>query len=312
VSAPLIVEVTRSGFVESTHLVDVAVVDRTGALVASAGDPDRSCAFRSSAKPIQARVALESGWVPDGGAHLAIACASHNGEPAHVDAVRAVLAAAGVAEDDLRCPEDFPAFVAAIPKAGERTRVFHNCSGKHASMLAACAAAGWPLDDYRAPEHPLQLAILKRIDELSGGHTAVLVDGCGVVTPVAPLQSFARAFGAIDDGGPETAAMRAHPFLVGGTDRIDTDLMTAAPHLVVKSGAEGLACVSAEDFSIAVKSRDGTQRARTAAVVFALQQLRLIDDELASRLADHRELLVLGGGLPVGRAAAAGALQPYR
>lgn len=311
-TAPLMVEVIRSGVIESSHLVDVAVVDRTGALVASAGDPARPCAFRSSAKPIQARVTLEAGWKPTSSEQLAIACASHNGEPEHVAAVRSLLRDGGVDEADLLCPVDVPAFRPAALEVDEPKRIYHNCSGKHASMLAACAAAGWPLDDYRAREHQLQLAIAKRIDELTQGAIAQLVDGCGVVTPVAPLCAFAAAFRAIDDGGPEMAAMRAHPFLVGGTDRIDTDVMASAPHLVMKSGAEGLACVSSEDIAIAVKSRDGAQRARTAAVVFVLRLMHLIDEELSSRLGEHPEVLVLGGGVPVGAAVAQGSLEPAR
>lgn len=118
---PLVVEVIRSGVCESTHLVDVAVVDETGALVASAGDPERPAAYRSSAKPFQARAALEAGWTPPDEPALAIACASHNGEPQHIEAVRAVLRAAGVEEGALECPPDVPMDIDAALVAGTGT-----------------------------------------------------------------------------------------------------------------------------------------------------------------------------------------------
>ena len=305
---PLVVESVRSGFVESTHLVDVAVVDRAGALVASAGDPEVEAAFRSSSKPIQARVALEAGWQPRDDESLAIACASHNGEPAHVRAVRAILDAAGVDEDALATPPDVPAYPSAALAVTERARVYHNCSGKHAAMLAACAASDWPLQNYRAPGHPLQQRVMQRIAELTGVAPRPLVDGCGVPTLVAPLAALAKAFMEIDDGGPEQAAMRAHPFLVGGSERLDTDLMSAAPDVLIKSGAEGLACVSAAGYGIALKGRDGGMRFRGPAVLLVLGRLGLIDDATLDVLSKHREVPVFGGGEQVGVVRATGTI----
>jgi L-asparaginase II len=302
---PLVIEVARSGFVESRHLVDVAVVDRDGALVASAGDPSTAAAFRSSAKPIQARVALDAGWMPYSDEHLALACASHNGEPRHVDNVRAMLAAADVGEDALLTPLDVPAYPPAALGVTERRRIYHNCSGKHASMLATCAAAGWPLQDYRAPDHPLQQRITALIADMTGTEPRLLVDGCGVPTTVAPLQAIARAFLAIDDGGPETIAMRAYPFMVGGSERLDTDLMAAAPSVLIKSGAEGLACVSVGGLGVALKSRDGfASRFRGPAVIHVLDELGVAEVALP----EHRAVPVLGGGQPVGSVRATGTL----
>jgi len=304
VTKPLVVEAVRSGVVESVHIVDVAVVDRAGTLLPSAGDPERLAAFRSSAKPTQARVALEAGWEPRDAQAIAIACASHNGEPAHVEAVRSVLDVAGVPDDALRCPLDVPFNADAALAVSARARIYHNCSGKHAGMLAACAAAGWPLDDYRMPDHPLQGRIHTSMRDLLGD-PAVLVDGCGVPTFVAPLHAIARAFLTIDDGGPETKAMRAHPFMVGGSGRLDTDLMRAAPHLVSKGGAEGLVCVSDGSTGVAVKVRDGASRAAPPAVVLVLRALGLLDD---SAIPAQAAPVVLGGGNPVGELRARGAL----
>lgn len=309
-SEPLRVEVVRSGFVESVHLVDVAVVDATGAVVAHAGDPDTPAAFRSSSKPIQARASREAGWAPADARALAIACASHNGEAAHVEAARAVLARAGVDESALACPADVPASIDAALGVTERRAIYHNCSGKHSAMLAACAAADFPLAGYREAGHRLQQRMLSTIEQFCGAKAAaVLVDGCGVPTPVMTLRAFARGFLAID-GGPEAAAMRAHPFLVGGTARFDTDLMIAAPHVLTKAGAEGLACASAGGFGIALKSRDGfAGRFRGPAMLHVLVALGLVDGETLDALAAHRRVPVLGGGAPVGEARAVGSLQ---
>lgn len=305
-TAPLIVEAVRSGVVESQHLVDVAVLGGDGALVASAGDPHRPAAFRSAAKPIQARVAAACGWTPASTEALAVASASHSGEPGHVAAVRALLAAAGVAEDALRCPEALPFRPEDTPADGGRRRILHNCSGKHAAMLAACAAAGWSIDGYRTPAHPLQQRIITEMRDLLELDPRLLVDGCGVPTVVAPLSALACAFASVP-GTPQGRAMRAHPWLVAGTDRLDTDLMMASG-LVAKSGAEGLTCVGGEGITVALKSRDGAARACGPATLLVLEQLRLLDAVALDRLAGHRHPPVLGGGNPVGELGAHGTL----
>jgi L-asparaginase II len=302
---PLVVDVIRSGARESTHIVDVAVVDGDGRLVAWAGDPEQPAAYRSSSKPIQARASLDAGWTPSDARALAIACASHNGEPQHVEAVRAVLADAGLDESDLRCPADVPMFLPAVMGVKERARIFHNCSGKHAAMVAACKVSGLPLESYREADHPLQVAGRVLIEALIGPVGDPLVDGCGVPTYVAPLRALARGLLAID-GGVEAAAMREHPFLVAGTDRFDTDLMTVARDVLVKSGAEGLTCLSVGGFGIATKSRDGAARARGPAVMAVLEQLRLVPEGI---LPSHQEPPVLGGGEPVGVVRARGTLE---
>jgi L-asparaginase II len=171
-------------------------------------------------------------------------------------------------------------------------------------MVAACRASGWPLETYREDDHALQVAVRALIEALIGPVGEPLVDGCGVPTFVAPLRALALGLLAID-GGPEAAAMRAHPFLVAGADRLDTDLMTAAPGVLIKSGAEGLACLSAGGFGIATKARDGAVRARGPAVMAVLEQMGLVPEGL---LPAHREPPVLGGGEPVGVVRARGML----
>jgi L-asparaginase II len=253
VPSPVSVLVERGGTVESRHVVHVAAV-REGKLVESAGDPELVTFFRSSAKPFQALpIALEEPGLPD--EELAIACASHDGTPEHLAAVRALLARSGYTEDDLECG----------PERG--ARVNHNCSGKHAGMLLRVRRHGWPLP-YSPPDHPLQVELRGVIaDALGVADPAVAVDGCGVPTFAASLSAMARAFSRLVRGelpGSEriTEVMRAHPVLIGGETAADTRLMLAVDGALAKRGAEGLLCaVLADGTGVAAKVEDGANRA---------------------------------------------------
>jgi L-asparaginase II len=301
---PLIAEVVRGGIVESVHAGDLAVVDEHGGIVESAGDPLAVAAFRSSAKPLQAGVCLDAGWRPASDEQLAIACASHNGEPAHVATVRAVLAAAGLDEGALRCPPALPdvSVPEALASAERPAGIYHNCSGKHAAMLATCAANGWPFDSYREPQHPMQHAVLDRVETLAGALLETATDGCGVVTFAMPLAAMARAFGAVAREEPyvsAAAAMRAHPFLVAGTGRLDTDVMSAFPWITVKGGAEGLVCAAGRGVALAVKARDGARRSGGAFLFEALRRAGLVE-EAPESLAQHVRPPLTGGDRIVG------------
>ena len=257
----------RGGVVESVHRVH-AVAVQEGAVVAEAGDAAFVTFFRSSAKPVQALALVRAR--PDlDDAGVAIACASHQAEPAQLDAVRALLAHGGATEEELECG----------PQAGRPPeRVCHNCSGKHAGMLAVCAARGWAKRGYRLAEHPLQREIatdLAELCELSSEELAIAVDGCGVPTFALPLERMAFAFsrlGAADGGDRVAAAMRARPELVGGEDADDTDLMRALPGWVAKRGAEGLFCaVGTDGLAVALKVEDGSKRAVRPALAALLE-----------------------------------------
>lgn len=296
---PLIVEVSRSGSIESTHLVDVVVIDREGELIASAGDPDTPAAFRSSSKPIQAAVSLELGWEPSDDSHLAIACASHLAEPMHVGKVRRILSSVGLTEDALRCPEAWPVRHANATAYEHPLRVLHNCSGKHAGFLAASVAAGLDPQRYLDHEEQLQTKMLSAMTQAAGRHPlSVLVDGCGAATPVFPLSAIARAFSTIRDSR-QAAAMLAHPLLVSGT--ATTDSLVLAAGVVTKGGAEGLSCATGtnsegEAVTIASKVRDGSPRARGAHLIPLLERFGL----LRSGQVSDPSSVTLGGGEPVG------------
>jgi L-asparaginase II len=244
------VTVRRGAAVEAVHRVHAATTD--GRVW---GDPELSFYFRSSAKPIQA-IPFVDGYDDLGDDEIAIACASHRAEPAQLDAVRKVLARAQATVDDLEN---------GLQECRPEGKLGHNCSGKHAGMLAACRANDWPLHPYRDTAHPLQ----RRIASIVGGGP-VAVDGCGVPTfPTTLVEAAAlltRTPPRIRD------AMRARPELVGGsTDAVDTDLMRLRDGWIAKGGAEGLFCAAHEDgLGIALKTEDGAYRAIGPALAHVL------------------------------------------
>lgn len=304
---PLIVEVVRSGFIESVHQAWVFAVDAGGSPVAVRGDVTAAASPRSSMKPLQALGMLRAGLDLDGEL-LALACASHAGEEFHVQGVSKMLIGAGLDEDALRCPEDLPGDTGAAHRVlragGGPARITMNCSGKHAAMLATCVVNGWPLDDYRFPGHPLQRAIRGTIEELTGERVAATgVDGCGAPLYFASMTGVTRAFRTMVLAAPGTPerrvadAMRAHPEWTSGTARPEAALMRAVPGLMLKAGAEAFDAFAFEDGRAAtVKIVDGGQRARVPATVAALRALGLDSPELAPLATPPQ----FGGGLPVG------------
>ena len=258
----------RGRVVEAVHRVHAAFTD--GRVF---GDPELVCFLRSSAKPLQA-IPFVEGFDDLEDDEIAIACSSHRAEPAQLDAVRKVLARAGATVDDLEN---------GLQDCRPEGRLGHNCSGKHAAMLAACRAHGWPLHPYRDPGHPLQ----RRIAGLIGdGESAV--DGCGVPTFAMALRDAA----ALLTRTPERirAAMRARPELVGGsTGAVDTDLMRLREGWVAKGGAEGLFCAArADGLGLAVKVEDGAYRAAGPAI----GRLLGIEELLEAPLLNSRQEVV--------------------
>jgi L-asparaginase II len=253
------VAVRRGGAVESVHRVH-AVAVRDGEVVSSAGDPGLVTFLRSSAKPIQALPLVRARPELDDRL-VAIACASHQAEPEQVQAVRDLLAAGPATEDDLECGSQ---------EGRPPGRIYHNCSGKHAGMLAVCRARGWETAGYRLPDHPLQQELLREVAGAAGMEPATATDGCGVVTFAFPLERIATAFarlGELDGGARVLDAMRAHPQLIGGASSLDTRLMRSLPGWVAKGGAEGLLCgITADGAGFALKVEDGAQRGLSPAL----------------------------------------------
>ncbi|MCP9948539.1 asparaginase [Actinomadura madurae] len=300
----VLAEVVRNGFVESRHYGSVAGLAPDGTLAHARGDVAETVLPRSTTKPFQALACLRGG-APLEGERLAIAAGSHTGEDFHVKTVEGILAGAGLGPDALRCPPSWPedeAAKAALIRAGEgESRVRMNCSGKHAAMLAACVANGWPLDTYLSPGHPLQLAVKEVMAGCAGEEPSpVAVDGCGAPLFGLTLAGLARAARSLvlsGDARPVAGAMRAYPEYVGGTGHANTEFMRALPGSVAKGGAEGVfVAATAEGHAVAVKVIDGSPRATTAIALRALAALGA-DTTPAEPLGS---VPVLGGGRPVG------------
>jgi L-asparaginase II len=292
-------EETRGPAVESVHFGSVAVVDRDGRLLYSAGDPHAVTFTRSALKPLQALPFVAAGGPRHFGfslAQTALLCASHSGEPRHVEAVADMLARAGLSSADLQCGTHVPGFYDAtgtFPAPPPYSTLQHNCSGKHAGMLAWCVQCGQPTGEYLAYDHPLQQAIRGAVSAFAGVDRSRLVagiDGCSAPNYALPLSGLARAFArlASADVDPEfghapgevARAMTTHPEMVSGQARSDLALMTAGRgDWVTKIGAEGVQAIGVRShgLGIAVKVADGAKRALYPAIVDVLGQLGLVD-----------------------------------
>lgn len=303
----VIADVVRSGFVEGHHYGSTVALDPDGEIIEARGDVRSPILPRSCNKPLQALGMLRAGLELDGEL-LALACASHSGEPFHVEGVRKILAGAGLDESALQTPADYPLDDAArdawIRAGGHKEPVLMNCSGKHAAMLSACVAAGWPTSGYLDPDHPLQRAIEARLAQVAGEEVpVVVVDGCGAPQHALSLTGLARGIRSLvegPDGSIERSvadAMRAAPWFVAGTDREDTELMKAVPGLLVKGGAEGVHVAALPGRgAVALKLDDGADRGRMPALSAGLRRLGVPADQLTPWLLAP----VLGGGAVVG------------
>ncbi len=300
-----LVELERSGVVESVHTGHLVVLDAGGEVRFTAGEPDQPIFGRSSLKPLQAVGLLRAG-VDFGPAELTLAAASHSGSRQHLELIAAELSAAGLTEDDLECPPALPIGVAeqrAYLAAGlAESRLAMNCSGKHAGMLLACLLNDWPISGYLAPGHPLQQLLAQTVADLAGEPiSATGVDGCGAPLFATTLTGLARAFSRLATGDRDlrrlAEALRANPELLGGTGRSVTRLMRAVPGLIAKDGAEGVYAAALPDGgALALKIDDGAARAADLAVVIGLRHLGVTGAALAELAAEP----VLGGGRPVG------------
>lgn len=312
-SFDLDVVVTRGDAIESMHRVHAAVVDARGRLIGSARDAGMVTYWRSCAKPFQVMPLLRSGgfdrlkWGDD---QLALACASHGGEPEHVAIAAAMLDSMGLEEGDLACGPHEPLSARGaklVRESGQRpSRLHNNCSGKHAAMLARAHTEGWTHQGYERTGHPVQRDILTEVSswcDVPENALIQAVDGCGAVVFGLPLERMAHSYAKLsaasnrDEDIPARVvhAMRTRPFLVGGSDRFDSALMEETEGRVIsKVGAEGVHTVAVieEGIGLAVKVEDGAQRAQFTAVLRLLQHFGILPETLPPRLEEfaHRPL----------------------
>jgi L-asparaginase II len=317
-SSPVVVaEIVRSGFVEGHHYGSLLALASDGSVDWAVGDVESPILPRSSNKPVQALGMVRMGLdlPPE---LLALACASHSGEPFHVDGVRRILESAGLDEAALKTPADYPlddeAREQVIRTGGVRSSILMNCSGKHAAMLATCVANGWDVESYRDPEHPLQRGIRATFEEMTGEPAVVAVDGCGAPLLSTSLTGLARAFHRLalgrdgsdtpDDRSARVAgAIRANPAYVSGTHRDERALLTAIPGSIGKAGAESCYAVALPDGrAFTLKTDDGAARVRPVLMAEALRRSGVLDEDAVDADAVRATGVVelLGGGLPVG------------
>ena len=296
-SNPILVEVTRGPLVESVHRGSIAVCDAAGKIVFSLGDLETPIYPRSSLKPIQTLPLIESGAADAfglGDEEIALACASHSGEPMHTTRVASWLERIGCVESDLACgahPSRYEPVAEDMIRRGEKpTRIHNNCSGKHTGFLTVARHWDIATKGYERHDHPVQSAIAKILSELAGvrGELPWGIDGCAAPNFALPLAAQARAFAQM--AGPRgrriVRAMIAHPELVSGTGRVCAILMRSAKgRAAVKTGAEGFFAGIVPDLGlgIALKIDDGAGRAADTVMAAMLDRFGLLGSDDAAQ-----------------------------
>jgi len=284
------IQLLREGIVESTHVAHVVICDNRGRNLSVAGNPEMGTFIRSALKPFQALAVTAAGVLERfelNDKDLAIMCGSHQGRMEQVRQAFHILWKADIDPTALQCP---------IPE-GRTSPLEHNCSGKHAGMLAVCQQRNWPLESYLDRNHPVQKLILSRISELLGMPSDEFIcahDDCGAPTYFMQLRQMATLYAMLSSGDSLDMeriirAMTSHPEMVGGPDAFDTRLMELTDgELVSKSGAEGIQCIGkvGENLGIAVKVVDGSKRAKYATAIFTLRQMGWILPSVADVLAE--------------------------
>lgn len=308
--------VERSGFVESRHAGAAIVLSPDGEVLRKLGNPDALILPRSSLKPLQA-VACVTAGADLSGEQLAMATASHSGTDRHADVVREVLTAGGLTEDSLACPPAWPGDTGSrdelVREHGQPARIRMNCSGKHAAMLRACVATGWPTEGYLDPSHPLQLHIREVVERLTGekiAHTSV--DGCGAPVHAITLSGLARGVHRIGTAserspfalhrvaGTLVRAVKENPWTIQGPGTADT-IAIETLGVFAKGGAEGImVMVAPNGAAVALKMLDGSSRAATIVAATLLVRAGALDAADVAALANALPLAVFGGGSDVG------------
>lgn len=290
-SSLLEVQLLREGIVESTHKVHAVACDGRGRLLASAGDAEFGSFIRSALKPFQALAVTTTGTLE--ALHLtdkdlAIICSSHQGNLEQVRQAFNVLWRCDVEPLALQCP---------TPE-GKSTPLAHNCSGKHAGMLAVCKQRGWSLDGYLQRSHPVQKLIIAKVAELLGMPADEFIcahDDCGAPTYLMQISQMATLFAKLASGESLdmeriARAMTNHPMMISGPKGFDSQLMALSEGaLVSKSGAEGIQCIGrvGEGMGIAIKVVDGSKRAKYATAVYLLKQLGWITPDVSEDLSEQ-------------------------
>jgi len=297
--APL-AALVRNDLNESFHFGIAVLVSPSGEVLEEHGNGSALIYPRSALKPLQA-LTLQRLGLKLPARQSVMSMASHYSTPAQIDQIRAILESRGVAESELGCPAALPWNPEAKAKVNQAAPIYHNCSGKHAGFLAACAELGFGRADYLSTEHPIQLAIKDLIEELSGekvGKTAI--DGCGAPLHAITTIALARAIsGFMLQGQALVAAAVESPELIGDVTTPDAAFLRAG--LFSKLGAEGVFTVGTESgHAAAIKIADGSLRAAPAIALSLLEKHGLVGKEEIAQISKDCVVEVLGGGKSVG------------
>lgn len=324
-----LVEVTRSGLVESVHAGSIAVTDAKGEILAYFGEVEQSVFMRSAEKPLQALPVLEFGVANRfkfSESEIAVICGSHSGQKFHIEAVLSILEKIGLDEGALKCAARYPLHRKSSNELileGKKPGPVHNpCSGKHAGMLALSVFFGYSIEDYYEVDHPVQKIMLESISylaEVTEDDIMIGIDGCGVPVHGIPLKNMALCFAKLTN--PKNLptergiaaqrivkAMRNHPEMVAGDKRLCTALIQSTKNIIAKVGAEGVYCAAIPDknIGIAIKIDDGGDRALSPVVIEVLNQLDMLDKNELKLLADYHyppvmthQKEVIGAVMPV-------------
>ena len=304
---PILCKVTRGYYIESIHVAYAVVVDGAGKIVFNSGDPKYVTCIRSALKPFQSSAAILAGAFEAAGftnPEIALTCASHNGEEIHVKTAAGMLEKLGYSIDNYECgshaPYHKPSAEQLIRTGRQPSPLNNNCSGKHAGMLALARHLGVDPKGYTYPDHPVQRAVIKQVERISGlRNLPIGVDGCSLPTPFLPLYTIAVMFRKLAGGEyPELnlpfEVMTAHPYLIAGAKRFDTDFLQALQgRAVTKVGGEavrglGIRRPDGEIWGMAVKILDGNQRANPVATMAVLEHLNLLTDEEREQLLNYQ------------------------
>jgi L-asparaginase len=304
-AAALEVRLLREGIIESKHIIQAVVCDERGRVLSVAGNAETATFVRSALKPFQALAVTSTGTLERyklSDKDLAIITSSHRGTIEQVRQAFNILWRADVDPSALQCP---------IPE-DKRSRLEHNCSGKHAGMLAVCQQYNWSLNNYLQRKHPVQQLILTKVSELLRMPAEEFIsahDDCGAPTYLMQLGQMASLYAQLAsrsslDMERIIRAMTHHPVMVAGVGEFDTELMhLASGELVSKAGAEGVQCIArlGEGMGLAIKVMDGAKRAKYAVAIHLLKQLGWIDPSVAEVLSEkfmnfgkYRRLEVIG------------------
>ncbi len=322
---PLVIECSRGPAIESTHLVDAAIVDASGKLVEGWGDVERMVYPRSAVKSIQVLPFLESGAADETqatDAEIALACASHNGQEAQVKAVREWLTRIGLGEEHLECGGHLPyhteSAAECIRQGDAGLPVYNMCSGKHSAFLVTAKMLGEETRNYIDREHPVQQRVSAAIAEMTGwdiSRSPWAIDGCSIPTIGLPLHALARGAANIADASAQPpsrqaaitricAAIAAEPFMIAGDGRACTDIISViGDKAFIKFGAEGVffAPLLSLGLGLALKVRDGATRAADTAIATLLYNLELLDGATEEKLAGYLSTTLANWrGTPIG------------